>query len=269
MLSRLKSFLLVLLTLWPYTSFSSETLAGLNDSESQKAICGPDRREASKYAPIMRLRPTLEDQEISCTGFMISKRCALTAGHCEKSTVIAEFNVPESDGRDFSAAPSRAEDIYQVNQRSIERLNHRTGADFAVLRLEKNPITGLYPGEAQGYLEIDYITPNKGDLIKIVGYGASYASRERFLTQKFDTGEVVSTFYRRAYPFIRNLSSISYRAGSTGGDSGAPIIDKNSGRAIGIHNAGSCIRRTERNSGTLFDRQTRLTRAIERCLNEE
>lgn len=236
----------------------------------QKSTCAQgDNRIASDYPAVMRLRSSLSEQELSCTAFLISRSCALTAGHCEKHAVFAEFNVPDGDGSDFLAVSSAAQDVYQVDQKSIDARFHKTGADFAVIRLKKNKITGLYPGDVQGVMETQIQTPEKGEEIRIVGFGSSYVSRDKFLSQKTDVGVVRETNYRRGFPFIPTLSSVSYTTSTSGGDSGAPIILEKTGKVIGIHNAGSCYHRSQRNSGTLFDRQEDLLKAIGRCLKEE
>lgn len=237
-----------------------------HDLDFSKEICQRDQRQASHYQPIMRLRANLESQDQSCSGFLISKNCALTAGHCRQNSVIAEFNVPDGNGEEFRAKNSLPEDRYFVDSNKSTFSTRGLGADFAVLKLQKNPHTGLYPGEKYGYLDIDHLTPERGDEIKIVGYGVTYASRERFLSQKFDVGEALYSRYRRGLPFIPTLSSLTYTTGTTGGDSGAPIIFKSTGRAIGIHNNGSCMSNLQRNSGTLLDRQNQLQDAIQKCL---
>src|SRR5690554_4148237 len=239
------------------------------DSLASKAICSRDYRPASNVGAVMRLRPSLEDQERACTAFLIGKSCALTAGHCKESLRVAEFSPPDGDGSGFLAAPASAENVYHVDPRSIKSEYSRTGEDFAVFKLAPNAVTGLYPGEVHQPLELEYMTPDKGEEVSIVGYGTQYTNRKTFLSQKFSTGEVLDTFYRRGLPFISNLSSVSYTAGSTGGDSGAPVIRNRTGKVIGIHNSGGCHLNRLRNSGTLFDRQVKLKRAIQACLRSE
>ncbi|MAX66618.1 MAG: trypsin-like serine protease [Bacteriovoracaceae bacterium] len=233
-----------------------------------KALCVKDLRLPSDYKPIMRLRASLSEDEHLCSGFMIGKACALTAGHCQKSLNFAEFRVP--DGDDFVIKASDEEDIYQIDTDFIVKKTGRAGGDFTVFKLEKNKLTGLYPGEVYGYLELFYHTPKTSEEIMIAGYGSQYTNAKRYHSQKFSEGEVLKTYYRRGLPFIPTLHSVTYNAGSTGGDSGAPIFLKATGQVIGIHNAGSCSYGNHlQNFGTLLDKQKDLELAIKKCLNSE
>ncbi|PIK15526.1 serine protease [Halobacteriovorax sp. JY17] len=241
--------------------------ASLLINSSLASRCERGDRELTQRSEIMRIRSTLNEKDSSCTAFLISKSCAVTAGHCSDHFEWAEFNLPASYGDEITN--SSAEDTYRVRKKTANYNFGQTGDDYAVFKLEKNQVTGLYPGEVYGYLEISHSRPLKGESIQIIGYGLSFQDEHSYLSQKSSYGNVTSSDYRRGYPFIANLSSVTYDATTSGGDSGAPIIRNSDGRVIGVHTKGMCYFGARRNGGTLFKDHKKFTKAVESCLESE
>ncbi len=229
--------------------------------------CESKDRELTNRLEIMRIRSHLNEKDSSCTAFLISKSCAVTAGHCSEHFEWAEFNLPMSFGEEITN--SAPEDTYRVNRKSAKFNFGDFGNDYGVFQLERNKVTGLYPGEAYGYLELSISRPVEGDEMQIIGYGQSFKNINSYLSQKSSEGVVVSTDYRRAYPFIPTLSSVTYDATTSGGDSGAPIIRNSDGKVIGVHTKGMCYFGGRRNGGTLFKDHKKFSKAVESCLRND
>jgi len=234
---------------------------------SAKRSCMPSARELSYRPEIGRIRDNLNNQDSSCTVFMISNSCAVSAGHCKEHFQFAEFNIPASFGEEISN--STPEDIFEVDKASIQSHYGDFGNDYAVFKLKPNKVTGELAGQKYGYLSTSFITPKITSKIHIIGYGLSFQDEFSYLSQKKSEGEVIGTNYRRGLPFIPNLSSVSYDATTSGGDSGSPIILESTGEVIGIHTRGMCFNGGRHNGGTLFKDHKRLSKAIDSCLNSK
>ncbi|MEE9127575.1 MAG: trypsin-like serine protease, partial [Planctomycetota bacterium] len=173
-----------------------------------------------------------------CTGWLINKRTMVTAGHCTRTTAsdMLSFNVPKSTSTG-AKRQSHPNDQYAVDLNSLQRLSGGFGKDYAVALLVRNSNTKKYPGEAQkqwfqlGTVPTSTATQN----IRITGYGTTSPRNELNGAQKTHVGpmyQITSTYLR-------------YRTDTTGGNSGSPVIQENTGQAIGVHTHGGC-----RSSGT-------------------
>ncbi len=225
-------------------------------SATEKSICGVDDRVPSSMPKIGRLLGKMSDPG-GCTVTMISKTCAISAGHCDSTFGIAQFNTPPS--RNGRIQHPSARDIYPVDKANSEWTYSGIGNDWAVLRIGPNAETGLYAGDVQGFYEVDFNGPQNGDLIRITGYGLDRSDPERNLAQQTHTGEVV-----------RLRGSAMYHVADTmGGNSGSTIIRESDQKIVGIHTNGGCYSRGGSNAATTISNNQKLIDAIRSCLAEE
>ena len=170
-----------------------------------------------------------------CSAWLIDdpNHCFLTAGHCMSSTSIIEFNVPFSlpDGTYQHAPP---EDQYAVDQSSMQGISGGIGNDWSYFGCFANTETGLTAYQAQGdsYELADVAPPVTGQTIRITGYGSTTVpiQGEWDGVQKTHTGPYYSL----------EDTTLRYTVDTTGGNSGSPVIDETTGKAIGIHTHAGC-----------------------------
>jgi len=205
-----------------------------------KSICGPtDDRELSDDPRAARVVP------IGCTVWMINdyNHCFLTAGHCIASGFqVVEFNVPLSDPYGGLVHPE-PKDQYSIDDASIQtNYGQGVGNDWAYFGCFENSETGKTPYQAQGDYYMLAMPPTVIDQqIRITGYGTTSppVPDEWNQVQKTHVG-----------PFVTSSgSTLGYATDTTGGNSGSPVINEDTGQAIGIHTHGGCDYAGE-NSGT-------------------
>lgn len=223
---------------------------------SQKSICGVDDRVPSSLPSIGRLLGKITDSG-GCTVTMISKTCAISAGHCSSTFGIAQFNTPPSRGGRIQH-PSE-EDMYPVDKGASKWVYSGLGNDWAVLRIKPNKVTGLYAGDVQGTYEVEFNKPRNGDIIRITGYGLDRSDPERNLAQQTHTGEI--TRFRG--------STMYHVADTMGGNSGSSIIRESDQKIVAIHTNGGCSSRGGANAATVISENEELKKAIRTCLAEE
>ncbi len=225
---------------------------------SEKSICGSnDDRELSFESKVGRLS-TLEDNK-GCTATLISDSCAITAGHCKPVLIRAEFNTPESVGGVPQA--SQKEDVYLIDQSTIELQDDGPGKDWAVFKFKKNEITNKYPGEVQGYYNVSFSNIKKGNQIRITGYGVDSGDMTGNFAQQTHTGELKSV------GTLFNRSHLKHTADTTGGNSGSSIILEQTQEIIGIHSHAGCRSSGGANQGTVISKHKALMKAIKSCLD--
>ncbi|MHC5066712.1 MAG: trypsin-like serine peptidase [Planctomycetota bacterium] len=183
-----------------------------------------------------------------CTGWMIGKESALSAGHCGATgrNMILSFKVPLSATNGALRASSPNDQYpYQV----LAALANGVGADYGVARVGPNSNTGLFPPEAYGEGFYQLAPPPESPLsqiIRITGYGSvasdSNLPRTHNQVQKTHFGPMR----------FASTTSLQYATDTTGGNSGSPVIHENTGAAIGIHTHGGCGGGGA-NSGTRID----------------
>lgn len=219
---------------------------------NSKSICGADDRELSTEPRVGRvLQP---GDPAGCTVTMISKGCAITAGHCVSTFGIVEFNTPVSvDGRIQNSKP---EDIYKVDNTRVVSTDGGIGNDFAVIHLMANEITGQIPGDAQGHYNVAAEAPVVGDIVRITGYGADYSDKDKNFAQQTHTGPIA----------VISGSSLYHQVDTMGGNSGSSIILESTGEIIGIHTHGGCGGWGGDNGSTLIAGHAKLQEAIKSCL---
>ena len=239
-------------------------------------ICGTDQRVLSKDPKIGRTNK-------GCTITMISRSCALTAGHCVKNFESAEFNVPESIKG--VPQPSEAKDRYFIDQKTLRfqrnAYGSSAGQDWAIVRLKPNQETGLYAGDVQGYYPIKSFTPKSGDIVRITGYGQDEDKIKGMsgnYAQQSSTGEVIGLKSKNTKSSWGGTSAsyslITYNVDTMPGSSGSVIVLEKTGEVIGIHTYGQCSntgsgKPVGSNGGTLIANKPDLQTAIEICLNSE
>lgn len=228
-------------------------------------MCGRDDRDLSYESRVMRLRPDLSSDMQSCSGFMISKTCGLTAGHCVDQLKYAEFNVPHGD--ELTQVDPR--DLFEVDARSIQSRDGGKGNDYAVFRVLPHAQDQRLAGETYGHFELSQTPVEKGDEVQVVGFGASYGRDDTYLSQKESFGAVDEVFTRLNLPILPAKAYLDYDAGSSGGDSGGVVLDAATGQVVGIHTNGACVFGGRLNSATYIHAHKRLQRAIRKCLESE
>ena len=221
-------------------------------------ICGEDDRIPAYDSRIGRMK--LAHFDSACTATMISKNCALSAGHCLKHMKTLEFNVPLSvRGKAQFAAP---QDIYLIDQDSIVYRDIPPSTDWAVFKVKKNMMTKLSAGEANSFFPVNFSSPEIGTDLMISGYGKDTRSDgSHNYTLQTDSGKLVA---------VRSLifnKALHYRIDGTGGTSGSAVIRVKEQDIVGIHTHGGC--NSIENHGTIISEHPELIKAIKACLNSD
>lgn len=167
------------------------------------------------YSAVGRVHPGTGDY---CTGVLVARDRAITAAHCLYDRRSGKWILPGSIhfllGYDRGAYGfhTRVKD-YRTGGLDPSRVEETLGKDWAVLRLEDNappeyaalsPIRGAYSSDG---------------MFRVVGYASP--RRYALSTSGDCTGSVLNSFLLSECP-------------SSDGLSGAPLIDRFSGRLIGI-----------------------------------
>ena len=221
-----------------------------------KTICGDtDDRIASNASEIGRV--SIPDKNKGCTFTMISKSCAITAGHCSEYLEVASFNVPESV--DYVPRASKPEDMYEVIPSSVMYQDDGPGKDWAVMKLRPNSITGQYPGDVQGFMDVQFTRPKRGSMIRITGYGRDNDTPEGNFAQQTHAGQIkgLGGFFG---------AMMSHVADTMGGNSGSAIVSEDTGKIVGIHTHGGCTSTGGSNKSTVIAKHQELIAAIKLCL---
>ena len=121
---------------------------------------------------------------------------------------------------------------------TVQFTNGGVGNDFGACLLLANNL-GQMPAANQGYYTLGTLIPAVGDPIRITGFGT-------------DSGVANQVQQTNVGPFAANPTPthLGYTTDTTGGNSGSPVIDENSGSAIGIHTHGGCGASSGYNTGT-------------------
>ena len=231
-----------------------------------KSICGMnDDRIPSDVAPIGRLLDSRTGSG-GCTLTMISKGCAISAGHCKSVLKVAEFNTPMSRGGNIQHPDSK--DVYDIDQSTIKYANNGPGDDWAVFKVKVNDITGQYAGEAQGYYPVLFTSPRVGTELRITGYGLDRSEPTKNLSQQTNTGSLASIGTGDVWQG-RAKSRLTHGVDTMGGNSGSTIVIEETNQIVGIHTHGGCGRTGGANQGTAISKHEKLMQAIGSCLASE
>ncbi|MAE75160.1 MAG: hypothetical protein CL675_13790 [Bdellovibrionaceae bacterium] len=227
----------------------------LDTKDGLRSICGPtDERRPSNMKPFARMVRSTTGTA-GCTATMIGPTCMVSAGHCTSTLAVAQFNVPGES--DQGPRYSKPEDQYPLVE-ILDSQNGGQGRDWAVFRVNRNPITNKFPGELQGMVGLSIEAPGPGTQIAIVGYGSD-DERSRNFTQQADTGEIV----RVDGPTLR------YVIDTMPGNSGSSVLDRATNKIIGIHTHGGCSRSGGSNAGTALAHVPRFQEAVQACLSQD
>lgn len=218
-----------------------ELMVGEEGPALSKTICGAtDDRVASNDPGVGRIVP------IGCTGWVVSNGANLTAGHCAGASLQTfQFNVPLSLPNGTIQHPP-PQDQYPVVAGSVLFVDGGIGNDWAVFAVQPNANTGRLPVHVYGaFFRMSKDTAPA--TVRVTGYGVDSGSANQ--TQQTHagpfTGETVSSASR---------VSLNYRADTTGGNSGSPVIaDANTVLTVGIHTHGGCTSSGGANAGTSFE----------------
>ncbi|MAE57499.1 MAG: hypothetical protein CME69_01385 [Halobacteriovorax sp.] len=239
------------------------TLTTLLNTNFDKTLCHEkDQRVSSDKTPIARALPSKNGKigrrgPTACTATMISKDCAVSAGHCFKNLNFIEFNVPPTINLKNLGHPDE-EDIYRVNRKTIIHKSNGPGDDWAVFKVLPNQVTSKYPGDVMGFLEVDFNKPSPS-FLEVTGYGADHSPISAHFTQQTDQGELISI----------EGSRIGHTVDTMGGNSGSSIIDLSTGKIIGIHTHAGCSISPGFNQGTSIFANNELMNAIKFCLKSD
>jgi V8-like Glu-specific endopeptidase len=240
---------------------TTSVLITLSAYAGTKSICGANDDRVLSFDPKIG-RLSVEGKHKGCTVTMISETCGITAGHCKPVLVRAEFNTPESINNEPQA--SSLEDVYYIDQTSIISQDEGPGKDWAVLKFERNHITGKYPGQVQGYYDVSFKRITNNTRISITGYGKDDGDLRRNFAQQYHQGRIVglgdSTF---------GSTTMKHTVDTMGGNSGSTILNLNTQEVIGIHTHGGCSSTYGYNMGTIISKHYQAMKAIKKCLASE
>ena len=218
----------------PKAHVSIQSMTTLQQASEDRTICGTtDDRILSYSDRCGRAIP------IGCTAWIIddANHTFLTAGHCSGNGVsdiqTVEFNVPLSNSSGSIQHPG-PEDQYASDTDSFQSGYSGVGDDWGYFGCFPNTETGLTPFQAQGdyYVLSAVAPPVSGQQITITGYGtvASPVTPTWNQVQKTHTGPYAE----------QSGTAIAYQTDTSGGNSGSPVLNEDSGEAIGIHTNGGC-----------------------------
>ncbi|MCB9920212.1 MAG: trypsin-like peptidase domain-containing protein [Planctomycetes bacterium] len=208
------------------------------------SLCGVDDRVPSQDKRVARI--VLNGAYCKCTAFLISPRnCFATAGHCFGNFTIlsmaVEFGVPPSDAQGNCQHPPVAQQYKWMGSNKRIYEDAGMGDDWAVFTTEKNSVTDLHAGQAQGAYFRFVPVPALNSSLRVTGHGVDTtpdATRNR--TQQTSTGPLVEV----------DGTVLRYRVDTMDGNSGGPVIDVQTDRVVAIHTTAGCKAQTDSNKGT-------------------
>lgn len=211
-----------------------------------RSICGPiDGRVPTGDPRAARLLPS------QCTAWLVSDLTSglLTAGHCSVvPRTVVQFNIPASTVGGSMVHPDPIHQ-YPVDHTSKQNGLGGVGNDWMFIGVYPNSNTGLTALASQGstYHLADTMPPNDNRPLAVTGYGQVSMPTPLYYNYLQTTG--IGQFRGSTATTLRHTVD------TTGGNSGAPVIDLTTGLAIGIHTNGGCNSEGS-NRGTAATRTT-------------
>ena len=239
----------------------------------QNVCSQSDLRQPSLVSPIARMAfsPGISfPGDNGCTGALISKNCMISAGHCESNLRYAQFNVPPSTPN-AQMVPPDPNDVYDVDSiidiagsdsRPSRPGEDKDWDDWAVFKLKPNNLTKKSAGSVQSSYNIyaENGPPLAFQRVQVTGYGRA-------------AGSLSCVQHTMEGTLILDDSNpiIYYDILSTGGDSGAPVILKDTQQIIGIETMGPCNDPATKglSSGTAIWAMPKLKAAIQKCVSSD
>jgi V8-like Glu-specific endopeptidase len=166
--------------------------------------------------PIVRLRFIEEGQQFTCSGFLVHRTLIMTAEFCAKTdsaalSMIADF------GFDGERAKPKS-----LRVKSIEA--HSESLGYALVRLADAP-DGFGPATLS---EADAVVDQQIVVIQHPGGGPKQVSGDCTVGKAVLPG-----------PNGAGLTDFGYDCATSGGSSGSPVIDRRTGRVVGVHRLGA------------------------------
>jgi V8-like Glu-specific endopeptidase len=181
-----------------------------------------------------------------CSAWLFSADGVGTAGHCVSSGATAgwilHFATPPSSATGMPL-PSHPDDQYALAP-FLQFLDQGVGQDWAVLAAVRNSNTQLFPGQAQGWYTVAPQPPASSGALRVTGYGTGNGAAG---TPAGNQAQKTHSGPRIATPVP---DSLGYRADTTPGNSGSPVLDDATGQVVGVHTHGGCGNGTGYNQGT-------------------
>jgi V8-like Glu-specific endopeptidase len=239
----------------------------------EEAIIGEDTRALSFDKSVGRLRMNNSGVHTHCTATLIGKSCAITAGHCNPVFQRIGFDIPVKSN---TLTRASKENTYKVSYPDRTYVNDGVGNDWAVIRLERNEVSGRYPGELRPIKRIADTLPAIGDEISITGYGLDswqppeeQGGRRPRPTPPPPGYVLYALLQQRGFGELLGLhrTTISHNVDTMGGNSGGAVVNVRTGEVIAIHTHGD--KEKQINRGTLIPGNEPLLKAISACLKWE
>lgn len=223
-----------------------------------ETVCGRDDRNhitditLVPWRMICQLIMTLQDgRQARCTGWFISPRTVMTAGHCVYShsaggwvKSIEVFPGMNDRLRPFGSATGTT--FRSVQGWTQGSRDERVAFDYGCVILPKGSSLGSNTGWF-GFAKL-----SDASLTNLLANNSGYPGDKAFGTQWFNAGRVGDISKRR----------FEYQLDTAGGQSGSPTWRFSGGKrhAIGIHAYGGCPNKSTRISKSVFENMKRWKR---------
>jgi hypothetical protein len=185
--------------------------------DGTRPIGQASERHRALAPPVARLRIMTDEGQGFCTGFLLGERLLMTNEHCvrsaeEAASLLADFR--------YDAPAARPEVV-----RGATLLRTSADLDYTLLRLATPVATGL------GRLHLETVTPARDRqellIIQHPGGEPKQVSLE---------GCLVAGLQREGASMEK--TDFGHECDTLGGSSGSPVLDRATGRVVGLHHFG-------------------------------
>jgi len=162
----------------------------------------------------------LKKSDGRCTAFLISEDIAMTNRHCIEDATLAKsakmiFNVIEGTTK---------EDWHKSTYECKTFIGNNRDLDYSLIRCDGKP------GKKYGHLTLSETDSDDFDEIYIVHQNCDWKTNKKCYRQK-----VISRGNLDPHPKYKKEYNFNHTADTLSGSSGAPVIDPNTDKVIGIH----------------------------------